>query len=201
MLEPPHEIGQSTQDPLLAESVGQLISGLKIRNWDILAVTDGSGQTAATPGGYSALLVMRRTGRYLLFHGQASNCSSQEAEVRGIFEAVNAIVRFGLHKQPTGLRVHLLTDSKQCFVQINKTDPLDVMATKHHPMLWAGIRQATRLGISLTGHHLPRNSNPLMTFMDTVAGANRKAMVAQVADELYGNYEDELIESFPMTIK
>ena len=199
-LEPGHKIGAKQTDPLLAKSVGQLLSSLGAKSWDVLIVTDGSGQRLDKAGGFSSLLVMRRTANYLLFHGQVSNCSSQEAEVRAIFEGVNALVRMGLHLRLRGVRAHILTDSEQCATQLAKTDPLAVAATKHHPLLWAGIRQAARLGIQLNPHHLPRNSNPLMTLMDTIAGANRKAMISQLMGTTYTEWEPEVTEKFPMTI-
>lgn len=186
-------------DPLLAKSVGELIASLNIINWDALLVTDGSGQTADMPAGYSACLILRREGAIRLFHGQVAGASSQEAEARAVFEGLIGLLRLKLHKQPTGVRLHLLTDSQHVQTLVNKQNPMDVAAPKSHPMLWAGIRQVTRLGISLQAHHLPRNSNPLMTWMDRIAGHNRQAMVEQIKNPMYQEFEHEIKLTFPLT--
>lgn len=201
VLRPKETIWEDVPDPIEATSVAELMRGLKVGKWDVLMVTDGSGHTGDSPGGFCSLLVIRQTGKVLMYHGSASSCNSQEAEVRAVFEGINGLVKLKLHKHVRGLRVHILTDSQQTCTQINKTDPLSTAAIKSHPLLWAGFRQARRLGISITGHHLPRNSNPLMCLMDEIAGLNRKLMNKQVSSAKYREAFEAAVQEFPLRKK
>ena len=189
--------------PELATNLREFIFALKPEGgiWDMLVCTDGSGSTAKHPGGYAAVIVDRRKAGISVISGAMSNCTSQSAEVRAVFELANLLVAAKFGHRKNGFRVLLVTDSQYVASALKKIleDPVKALATKSHTCLWLGIQYAARVGIRIVPHYVPRNSNPLMTLADEASKAARIGYPLEQLKELKASTVTACQSDFPLT--
>lgn len=189
-------------DPATAKSLTELLQALRPDKgrWDMVAFTDGSGSTDEHPGGYAAVMLFRRKGGIHLISGSASNCTSQGAEVRAVFELANALVTAKLGLTDGGFKVMLVTDSQyvaSSLASIN-VDPVKAIVMKSHRVLWLGIQYAARVGIRIEPHHIARNSNPLMVLADDASKTARKAFDSSAMEDLKNIAMEACKANFPL---
>lgn len=189
-------------DPAAAKSLTELLQALRPDKgrWDMIAFTDGSGSTDEFPGGYAAAMVFRRKAGIHLITGSMSNCTSQGAEVRAVFELANTLVASKLGLTDGGFKVLLVTDSQYVatsLASINK-DPVKAIVMKSHRVLWLGIQYAARVGIRIEPHYIGRNSNPLMVLADDASKAARKAFDTKAMEALTAKAMDDCKAGFPL---
>lgn len=192
------------RDPAEAKTFTSLLQALRPDRgrWDMVACTDGSGSTDALPGGYAAVMVYRRQKGIHVITGSASNCTSQGAEVRALYELANFLVATKVGHTDGGYCVQLVTDSQYVATSLSaiNADPVRALATKSHRLQWIAIQYAARVGIRFTPHYIARNSNPLMTLADSASKAARLAFDAAAIETLRLNAELECEASFPLSV-
>jgi len=172
-----------------ATSLRELLTTLPgSRRWDALLFTDGSGSTRARAGGYGGV-ILRKKGKPLAVAGSVTACTSQEAEVRALYETLLKLQLLRETRKSGGYHVYVITDSKYVADKLTAIckDPIEVYRAKAHHMLWLGIQHVTRHGIRITPVHIHRNENPLMVFADSVSKRARKSVEAIGIEPLLSN--------------
>lgn len=189
-------------DPAEARSLHELITAIRPDRgrWDMIACTDGSGSTNAKPGGYAAVLLDRRKPNIHLLSGSMSHCSSQNAEVRAIFELTNYLVQQKVGFRAAGYHVYVITDSKyvESVLTAIRKNPVAAVETKSHRLQWVGIQYAARVGIILHPIHVGRNSNPLMTLADAASKVARLSATPEDMVELVNATVAKCSQVFPL---
>lgn len=182
-------------------SLAAMLRSLDIRIWDVIAFVDGSGSKRGSSGGYGVVF-RTRTGRFQILHGGISSTTSQEAELRAVFELINTLLAAKLNETERGLTVHAVTDSSYVAKRLAAIDPLRILDTRTHTVWLAGIVEATRRGVRIIPHYVPRNSNPLMTLADELSKwgrlTNSNEETSQRLAETISQCDDD--EQFPLTI-
>lgn len=154
-----------------------------------LVVTDGSGSTRNRPGGTGAIIIRLVDRKVLRVGAAVTNTTSQEAEVRAVFEALNYLVTGGAGNEYGGSHVMIITDSMYTHQQLSKiaSDPLAAMNFNKHVAFLAGIQSAARVGVTFESVHIDRNVNPLMVFADKMSKMMRKSVPETEIEALLNN--------------
>jgi len=187
-------------DDDLHSSLFNLCVGLGIARWDVIAFTDGSGSSRRFSGGYGVVF-RTHDSMFQTLHGGLSNTTSQEAELRGVFELVNYLLAIRKNERSNGLLVHVVTDSTYVANRVVNLDPLSSLDTGKHTMLVGGLLEASRRGVKVVPHYVPRNRNPLMTLADSLSKLARFANTAETASDLLDQTLSTCDEAFPLTIE
>lgn len=192
-------IRSGTQEDLHG-SLRNLCVGLSIARWDVLAFSDGSGSSRKNSGGFGVVF-REHDSIFRTLHGGISNTTSQEAELRGVFELVNYLLSIRKNEMSKGLLVHVITDSSYVANRIANLDPLSSLDTGKHTMLIGGLLEASRRGVRVVPHYVPRNSNPLMTLADSLSKLARFANTAETASDLLDATLSQCDTEFPLSIQ
>jgi ribonuclease HI len=133
------------------------LAGERMEDYDHIIVADGSGTTADTPCGWSALVHDVRSGNCFRLDGGSGRGSNNFAELAPFVHAL-----WGLHERlsrdgPPSARVLCLTDS-----QVTARCGSGQYGRNANLALWAALDWVTRNGIVLTWRWLPRNRTEAM---------------------------------------
>lgn len=149
----------------------QLITDLKLQDFDLLLIGDGSGMIATTPCGWCVTEYDRKTGQVHGHLGGANGGTNNYAELMPYVHALWAYhTRHGGNSLvPVFARVLIVSDSEVTVRCGNKT-----YGRKANGALWSAIEWFENNGYEIRWHHVLRNSNAFSAFADRVAGATRK---------------------------
>lgn len=155
----------------------RLLSDLKIRDWDVLLVGDGSGSGWDVGVGWSCIVIDKYTKTRKLIYGGGNTGTVNIAELMAY---VHAMLWYSGHtgkelkKQNPGktIKVHIVTDSRVIVGQGVRTTSrsLDGVANR---ALWACMNDLARQGYSFHYHWIDRMSNELNWAADQMAGRAR----------------------------
>lgn len=184
-----------------AADFAQLLLATKANAWDYFVCTDGSGSTPDKPGGYGAVILSRRSTTPVLLAGSLNRCTSQQAEIRGVFETVNHLVNLKAGEKANGAQVYVITDSQYVADKLPAIikEPASMFTTGKHAVVWAGIMHARRVGIVLHVRYVARNSNPLMTMADRLSKEARAAVLGVDTEMLAQTLLQQCEQSFSLT--
>jgi ribonuclease HI len=180
-------------------SLRDLCIGLKIARWDVLAFTDGSGSSRKNSGGYGVVF-RTRDSMFQTLHGGITNTTSQEAELRAVFELVNYLLAIRKNEVTRGLLVHIVTDSSYVATRLKNLDPLTSLDSGKHTMLVGGLLEATRRGVKVVPHYVPRNKNPLMVLADSLSKLARLANAYDLSDGFLEAALQQCAKDFPLSL-
>jgi ribonuclease HI len=152
-------------------SLEDLLSLLKITEWDYVIVGDGSGSTWQRESGWASTLVENITFKRRSFCGALSNGTSNMAEMLAFLHPLLYLA--GNAPQLTnGLQVHVITDSN--LVARCGNGEQNRIANAE---LWFLFDAFRRKGIRTQFHWIPRDHVDLNRFADELAGRARLAIV------------------------
>jgi len=176
-----------------------LLVSLGVARWDVLAFTDGSGSTRGKAGGYAAVY-RTHDSAFRTLTGGIESTTSQEAELRAVFEVVNALLVTRKNEQSGGLLIQLVSDSRYVVDKLASLDPLSSLDTGKHTMLIGGLLEAARRGVKVAPHYVPRNQNPLMRLADHLSKVGRLANSLETHEPRLAATLSECDKEFPLTI-
>lgn len=186
--------------PDIDKSLNDLLVGVGVIGWDVIAFVDGSGSKQSAPAGYAAVFCTRTT-MFNYVAGGVTNASSSEAELRAVFELVNYLVRTGHNRKQGGLLIQLVTDNTYVANTLAQLDPLSSLDATKHSMVLAGLMEAARLGVRIVPHHLHRNRNPLMVLADALSKQYRVANDRTRGDQLLAKTLAVCETDFPLNVR
>jgi hypothetical protein len=186
--------------PDIDRSLSDLLVGVGVVGWDVIAFVDGSGSKQTAPGGYAAVFCTK-TSMFNYVAGGITNASSSEAEMRAVFELVNYLLRTGHNRKHGGLLIQLITDNTYVANTLAQLDPLSSLDATKHTMILAGLMEATRLGVRVVPHHLHRNRNPLMVLADALSKQYRVANDRTRGDQLLAKALAVCETDFPLNVR
>jgi len=173
--------------PLLDINLDELVDLLKIVDWDVLLVGDGSGNGWSKPCGWGVALIDRMTSRRELFKGAWNFGTIGVAEVMPYFQAMlwyhetmaNVLrdrLRIASRSRP--IRVHIVTDCQQVAEQGRALSQglKSLREVRQNRPLWHGLMQFEREGFQFDFHFLPRTTIALNILADAVANSGRVAI-------------------------
>lgn len=144
----------------------ELASALNLGEFDLLLVGDGSGTTHAKACGWCCHYYDRRTGEVVTHSGGTSGGTNNFAE---LMPYVQALWYDQACKQMGQRRVAVVSDSEITVRCGNK-----VYVRRANACLWRAIEWFEENGYTFAWTHVRRNTNPVSTRSDKIAGASRK---------------------------
>lgn len=159
------------------EPLTKILERLKITDWDIVIVGDGSGSGWTDCCGWASVLIERLTQGRRTFYGGMNVGSINLAELMPYLHAITWFdAKFGkdrFQRKPT-LSVHILTDSE---VTVNNGQKMmRGQIPKAQSALWMAMQQFFRQGYMFHFHWIPRESCGLNWLADSLAGNTRRAV-------------------------
>lgn len=138
-------------------------------SYDLLLVADGSGSIAQWPCGWCCFAWYSGSDEVRQHSGCASYGTSNYAELEPFVQAM-------WWSHPSGPHRVLCVSDSELTVKQGKGE-YTVHPRNGNSALWAAIRWFAQFGHTFTWHHVRRNSNPVNTECDRVAGICRKLLV------------------------
>ena len=158
------------------ETLHELLSRLKISEWDFLVVGDGSGSNWDYPAGWAAVSIENTTYARQPWWGAVNRGTVNFAEIMAYMQFLNWLgaredTRRVAGKRRRVLHVHVITDSQYC----QTTGSLSSKGhLKKNGVLWAAFDIFARQGILLHWHWLPRESTELNKYADKLSKLARE---------------------------
>lgn len=143
--------------------------------WDAIIFSDGSGSRWTHPAGTASVIILREEYRYQVIRMGMSHGTNNVAEMLAI-----AYPLLWLHEvyrkniSTNGMKVHVLTDSQVTANILNTLPSLPLITVNSNRPLWHMLLATVRGGIWVHAVHVPRNTHPLGTLCDELAGRMRK---------------------------
>lgn len=153
-----------------------LLGLLNIQKWDYLIVGDGSATTWKQPGGWASVLIERRTGIRVPFHGSMSCCTNIVAELMAYFHPL-MYLRSQLGSNFTPQQVHIVTDCQFITQAARRRE-----YRKKHTELWAFFESCGRRGLQTVWHLIPRDTIDMNRFSHNLANIARKHAIKASGD-------------------
>lgn len=165
----------SKKDEALKENLDQLLERLKIEEWDLLLIGDGSGSNWNFECGWGCVSIEHDTLARKSWHGAMSAGTVNFAEVMAYLQPLCWYVnREMLRRKKATYKVkarhiHIITDSQYAKT---KGSSKDLLAGKNGA-LWQIFRQFGAQGMILHWHWIPRETVELNRFADQLSKAAR----------------------------
>jgi ribonuclease HI len=164
-----------------AELLQAVLDRVRIREWDLLLIGDGSGSGWDGAAGWASTLINRWTRDRFVFFGGANVGSVNFAEMMPYFQA---LIWYHNHagkdevKKRGLLNVHVITDSA---VTVNHgakaAQPGQELPKVPQRALWAGMRELGHMGYCLHWHWAERSTNSLNFLADLIAALARRQIL------------------------
>ena len=178
----------SHDDELLEE----LLDRLKIADWDIILIGDGSGCNWNISAGWGCVMIDQATRSRRVRWGAVNRGTVNLAEMMAYFFTLSEIVaEEEAIRAATNVRrfrrVHIITDSKYCSGQGGSNN----LMPKHHGAFWQAFNDFRAHGLILTWHWVPRTDLALNIYVDALSKHARSLITQNVpATETGGDKAD-----------
>lgn len=151
----------------LQEAIQEISSKLKIKDWDYLIVSDGSGSDHEHPCGWAAMTVERITLDCRVWYGAVNRGTVNFAEILGVLQPLTWIsAKEERRKGPrTFPKIHIITDSnyaRQVGDSANRV-------LKSNIMLWQCFDVCQSYGYQLNWHWCKRDELILNRLADALS--------------------------------
>lgn len=158
------------------EPLDALLQKLKIDNWDLLLVGDGSGSTWDRECGWGCVSIEKSTLERRVWHGALSHGTVNVAEAMAYLQPlcwyVDRELKVRKHGGKIGVRhVHIVTDSG--YLQSSGDKPARDLLSSNNGPIWNVFRQFSSHGILLHWHWVRRETVELNEFADHLSKAAR----------------------------
>lgn len=180
-------------------SLADMLISLGVARWDVLAFTDGSGSSRGRSGGYAAVY-RTHDSLFRTITGGIDSTTSQEAELRAVFELVNSLLAVRKNEQSGGILIQLVSDSRYVVDKLAALHPLTSLDTGKHTMWVGGLLEAARRGVKVAPHYVPRNQNPLMRLADRLSKVGRLANSPEKHEPMLAATLSECDKEFPLAV-
>jgi ribonuclease HI len=140
---------------------------------DFTLIGDGSGSKWGFGTGWAALAIVKGEMSPRIFHGGSNEGTVSTAELMAYLLPLSWYSA-SIEGQPVKLRqAHIITDSKY-LADMGTTKKIPLK----HAVFWYALNAFNHIGINLTWHHIPRESNPLNAYVDRLSRSARLAIEA-----------------------
>jgi ribonuclease HI len=155
---------------------------LPAADWDYLIVCDGSGTVWPKEMGWGSVLLCQADGERQIFGGSMSNGTNNVAELMGALHPLMFLANNDMGLRPDGIRVHIVTDSEYVANGLAKDNPIWVSKLNVNRELWMAIHMVRRRGLTIVGHHVPRDKIDLQKICHDIANINRKRQIGVLSE-------------------
>jgi len=162
---------------MVTSTIKDVQDQLKLTEYDLLLIGDGSGTTIDQSSGWSCFYFDKNKFFYTILKGGCSFGTNNFAELAPYFNAL----WFDLYKQGNVLKmdrkVQIVSDSEITVKCGNK-----IYSRNCNLPLWSGINWLESIGYKLTWNHVNRNTNHISKLCDRIAGETRKMFLTNQTD-------------------
>lgn len=160
---------------LVKEDFEQLAGKVKVDDFHLMIVGDGSGSLHNMPCGWWCGFYYRPSGNVKEYYGGCNAGSVNYAELSPFLHTLYvfhaALVKVDLLKTVDKWKVLIVTDS-----ELTVKCAMREYQRKSNLALWAQIDWYEKNGFEITWKHTPRNSNPINLKADKTSKTMRKTM-------------------------
>lgn len=158
------------------ETLEALLERLRIDQWDLLLVGDGSGSTWERECGWGCVSIERATFERRVWHGALSHGTVNLAEAMAYLQPLCWYVDRELKLRKAGNKteirhVHIVTDS--AYLANSGTRPTITVRGGNNGPMWNVFRQFSTHGVLLHWHWIRRETVELNRFVDQLSKAAR----------------------------
>lgn len=150
---------------MLAE-INQLRSDLSIQEYEVLLVSDGSGTVATRASAWCCVRHQKSDNLIDIHYGSANLGTNNFAELVPI---VNTLWLDSYEKHKLPRKIVVVSDSELTVKCGNRE-----YARNFNLMFWKSLDYLESIGYTIHWKHVPRNSNPLNSLCDKMAGSLRR---------------------------
>jgi ribonuclease HI len=150
----------------------QVAEDLGVYDFDLMLAGDGSGTTADNPCGFACYAYDRRAQEIIVHKGSFNHGTNNFAE---LMPYVHALWHFQTTQQTDirfPVRVLVVSDSELTVRQGQR-----LYSRNANLCLWEAINWFEEHGYEFTWKHVRRNTNPIHTDCDKIAGIMRKKLL------------------------
>lgn len=183
---------KKTKEPKRNDPLDKLLKTLKIKEWDLLLVGDGSGSQWDKECGWGVTAIERSTMTRRVFYGAMNNGTMNFAEAMAYLQPLTYYLAKEEDKRRAGkvdvvgMSVHIVTDSEYCRHRgTSRSTQL-----KKNRGLWAMFELIQRQGLILNWHWVKRDIIALNRFSDGLSRAARVLFKESDLDEYKINGQD-----------
>lgn len=162
----------------MLRSVSEVLTALRIDQWDLLLLGDGSGLNHTIGAGWGCLLIQREYNARQMFYGACNVGTNTMSELMPYLHAFlwyhPEHGRRLLHDRcGQTIKVHIVTDNKAIAIASTKDR---LTKNKSHRELWAVLETLKHRGYDITFHWVPRNQIDTHIFVDELSRQSRYAL-------------------------
>lgn len=166
-------------------SLDAVLQALRISEWDVLLIGDGSGSGWHSACGWASILIDKATRGRRIFHGAMNLGSINVAEGMPYIQAMawyDATQKALRPNQGGTIQVHIITDSSTIATWCNAAaDGARATPMGSGLLLGSYIREMSRRGYSFRTHWARRMSNQVNWAADLIAGLSRAGFVNSIS--------------------
>lgn len=158
------------------ETLEALLARLKIKDWDIILIGDGSGSNWSKEAGWASVSIEKLTMERLVHAGMVSRGTVNFAEMMAYLQPLEWLASREADRrkkktvQTRAYHVHIMTDSEYC----RSTGTGAGRMMQKNAGLWAVFDVFARHGFVLHWHWIPRESCDLNRYCDKLSKMARK---------------------------
>lgn len=177
-------------------TLADLVTHLKIKDWDAIIIGDGSGTGWKMGAGWAAVLVDKYSGARKLFYGAMNTGTVTLGELFPYLHALSwytskdgpgARRRRELQSVDRQMNIHIVTDS-----QIIATAGNNPESRRSHQELWAAFDEYRKRGFILTFHFVGRDTVDMNVLADEVSRQARLDV-----EQTYDRATERLCKRYP----
>ena len=149
--------------------IEKAIEDLKLPPADLYVFGDGSGTTIQKACAWATVSYDTHKKQFAMLTGSYSKGTNNMAELMAYVQAFQHYMYISSEAYPNAHRIEVISDSELIVMQGRQQ-----YARTMNAMMWAQVDQFQTYGYKIGWTHVRRNTNPVNTYCDGVAGRLRK---------------------------